>query len=324
MSDAETTSTAQAGFNLASLTPVQLAELARALRAFNEPAVAAPTEGREERRKTVTCNWTEMATLTADDGRQTDVWFEAFEVRCHNAHIPKSEWARVLIECPKVSPDVRAFFTRKSSENPDGGYDHIRKEALKAYAPLFPTGLYRWELSHVKGKTRKEVRAQVAELVMLHDRAAADAGMPKLHVWDIIPAVVRAFPDGVREALATHVSGLVDHEDALEELWKKCPEDTTPSPSTALLAGIEPRTQDDPSNPLAAILAALRTKAGKTEKRKATCFRCGSATCNFSKCPAKSETCTKCKKKGHRANVCRGTASSSDRDPVKDANPPFQ
>jgi len=313
--------------DFSKLTPEQLQGLAQALSAYQKPA-AKPAEEGEGRRKTASCNFAEMSVLTANEGQKTDRWFEAYEVRCRNAKLPKSEWGAALLECPKVDAAVRAFLTRKSSEDPTGGYDYLRKAALEQYAPSFPTGVYRYQLSMVKGTTRKEVQDQVDHLTLLHDRAAADAGMPPIHPWDVIPAVIRAFPPRVSRELASHAQSLKTATDPLGELFKKCPEDEeAQSPATALLAGMSEHADMVPREEVAALAAAMARQARspqKAEKKRATCYRCGSATCNFSRCPAKNETCTKCNKKGHRANCCRGTASGNDRQPVKDPNHPFQ
>lgn len=271
-----------------------------------------------------TIHWNNMPALSAAEPEKIDSWFIEFETRLRAAAVFESDWIQKFMECSVVPESFRASLRATPEIQDARTYGDFRRAILKKHGPVMPTAYFKLKMHQLRCETAAEAKEQLEMLLVLHNRAAKDAGIAELQSSELAYCFIVALPQPVGRALHANFALAADSENPLERLYQMAKGTENSATATFLAAPEAPPAEESLPGGAAAELVALLAQALKKEARPAprrplptakrprtggNCNGCGGHCTSRANCPASSVSCNKCGRQGHFARVCRSGAA---------------
>lgn len=134
-------------------------------------------------------SWAGFPKLDLSQADRIDSWFLSFEARMQAARVNEDNWMARFLECPEVDESIKARVRSDEAFS----YRDLRRTLLQEHGPIDPVNYYRRALTKVKGSSREDIREQLIELYIKHNRSCLDEGREVLQMKDLCYPFIEAF-----------------------------------------------------------------------------------------------------------------------------------
>ena len=254
-------------------------------------------------------SWSNFPKLDLSEADKLESWFLSFEARMQAGRVPEENWMGRFLECPEIDESVKARVRSFEVKT----YQELRLALLKEHGPIDPINFYRRAMYRVKGVTREEIREQLIDLFIKHNRACFDEGREVLRLKDLCYPFINAFSSTVRHDLEQKLALVFAQVEPFEHLFRMAPSKQDLSEFNLIQSSVRriamsPRSSNE--NQVVSFKRYRKNGVHESNKRR-SCYGCGGLCRDRNNCPARALKCFNCNKVGHIKKVCTSPPRSN-------------
>ena len=253
-------------------------------------------------------SWSNFPKLDLSEADKLESWFLSFEARMQAARAPEENWMARFLECPEIDESVKARV--RSFEVTT--YQELRLTLLKEHGPIDPINYYRRAMYRVKGVSREEIREQLIDLFIKHNRACFDEGREALRLKDLCYPFINAFSATIRHDLEQKLALVFAQVEPFEHLFRMAPSKQDVTEINFMQSNVGPvATSSQRQSNRVVSFKRFRQNGNNLSNKQRSCLGCGGLCKDRNNCPAQALKCFNCNRMGHIKKVCSSPSRSN-------------